>query len=169
MSNFLTIRYHVLALSLITLLFVQCDGEKEGYKGERAAGATDSTGNAYPRDMVQEDTNLEPEDDMPMEVSQISSTIDKQKLLALLMRQKTDMRYRIEELEAAPGDASDNTVVQGDMDKLRLYVDKLDQEIVNVRKAQAGSMKEAAESALGAIKGAGALMQSTVIRVDRGF
>lgn len=79
------------------------------------------------------------------------------------------MTYRIEELEKLPTDASNNTVVQGDVDKLRLYIEKLDLEIVDVRKASPGSMTEVAESALGAIKGAGALMQSTVMRVDRGF
>ena len=131
--------------------------------------AADSGENAYPNDMVKEETNLAEGDNMPMEVAEVTSAIEKQELLALLMRQKTNMSYRIEELENLPTNASDNTVVQGDIDKLRLYLDKLDQEIVDVRKASAGSMKEATESALGAIKGAGALMQSSVIRIDRGF
>ena len=174
MSNFIKIRYGMLAFSLVALLSVGCGSEGEDYKEEQeatgeAAGATDSAGNAYPRDMVVEETNLEEDDNMPMEVGEATSAIEKQKLLALLMRQKTDMLYRIEELENMPGDASDNTVVRGDIDKLRLYIVKLDQEIVDVRKAQTGSMKEATESALGAVKGAGALMQSTVMRIDRGF
>ena len=169
MSDFPSIRSGIAVLSLTTFLFVQCGNEGEDYKGAQEAGATDSTGSAYPRDKVVDETNLEEGDTMPMEIGGATSTIEKQELLALLMRQKTDILYRIEELQAAPGDASDNTVVQGDVDKLRLYVDKLDQEIVGVRKAQADSMKEATESALGAIKGAGALMQSTVMRIDRGF
>ncbi len=130
---------------------------------------TDSAGNAYPSDMVKDETNLAPGDNMPMEIGGITSSLEKQQLLALLMRQKTNMAYRIEELEDMPGDATDNTVVRGDIDKLRLYIDKLDQEIVDVRKAQPESMMEATESALGAIKGAGALMQSSVMRIDRGF
>ena len=123
----------------------------------------------YPTEKIADETNLEEDDNMPMETTEVTSSIKKQQLLALLMRQKTDMSYRIDELENAPGSPANNTVVQGDIDKLRLYVEKLDQEIVDVRKAQTGSMKEATESALGAIKGAGALLQSTVIRVDRGF
>ena len=166
MSHFSGLRYHVMILSLTTLLFVQCGGE-ENQEGQ--ADATDSTGNAYPRDEVKEETNLEEDDTMPMEVGEAASAIEKQQLLALLMRQKTDMLYRIEELENTPADDTDNTVVEGDLDKLRLYVEKLDQEIVDVRKASPGAMKAATESALGAIKGAGALMQSAVMRIDRGF
>ena len=129
----------------------------------------DSSQNDYPRDKVQEETNLEEDDYLPMELGEATSLIEKRKLMALLIRQKNDMEERINELENMPGDASDNTVVQGDIDKLRLYLDKLDLEILKVRKVQAGSMKEVSESALGAVKGAGALMQSSVMRIDRGF
>ena len=129
----------------------------------------DSSQNDYPRDKVQEETNLEEDDYLPMELGESTSLIEKRKLMALLIRQKNDMEERINELENMPGDASNNTVVQGDIDKLRLYLDKLDLEILKVRKVQAGSMKEVSESALGAVKGAGALMQSSVMRIDRGF
>ena len=129
----------------------------------------DSSQNDYPRDKVQEETNLEEDDYLPMELGESTSLIEKRKLMALLIRQKNDMEERIKELENMPGDASNNTVVQGDIDKLRLYLDKLDLEILKVRKVQAGSMKEVSESALGAVKGAGALMQSSVMRIDRGF
>lgn len=170
MNRFFTMRYRLLALSLTALLFVRCGSEGEDYKENQAGtgDGADTTVAGYPSDKVQEETNLEEGDD-PMEVSEITSSLEKQKLLALLMRQKMDMSYRIEELANAPGNSADNTVVQGDIDKLQLYMDKLDQEIVDIRKAPTGSMKEATESALGAIKGAGALLQSTVMRIDRGF
>ena len=168
------------AIALASLLFfTQCGGYGEDYmENEDEATATDTTatdsiaeGVAYPRDEVLEETNLEADGDynLPMEMGEAASRIEKKQLLALLMRQKTDMMYRIEELEALPGDASDNTVVRGDIDKLRTYIAKLEAEIVDVRKAQVGSMPEVAESALAAVKGAGALMQSSVIRIDRGF
>ena len=157
------------------LLLTQCgDSGEDHMESEGATASTDSTGNAYPRDKVQDadEVNLSAEDgeyDLPMDLGGAVSRIEKRKMLALLMRQKTDLMYRIEELEALPGDASDNTVVEGDIDKMRTYISKLDAEIVGVRKADEGSMKAAAASALAAVKGAGALMQSSVIRIDQGF
>ena len=171
MNNSFRSPYALLTVLLSLALFFRCGEGGSDYKeneGEETA-TTDSAGNAYPRDMVKEETNLAPSDVMPMEIGGITTSLEKQQLLALLMRQKTDMAYRIEELERMPGDASDNTVVQGDIDKLRAYIDKLDEEIVDVRKAQVGAMEGATESALGAIKGAGALLQSSVMRIDRGF
>lgn len=156
------------------LLFTRCGGYGEDYmEGDDEAAATDSVASdvAYPRDEVREETNLEADGDysLPMEMGEAASRIEKKEILALLLRQKTDMMYRIEELEALPSDASDNTVVRGDIDKLRTYIGKLEAEIVDVRKAKVGSMPEVAESALAAVKGAGALMQSSVMRIDRGF
>lgn len=171
MNNSFRSPYALLVVVLSLALFFRCGEGGSDYKEneDEETATTDSAGNAYPRDMVKEETNLEADDAMPMEIGGITSSLEKQQLLALLMRQKTDMTYRIEELQRMPGDASDNTVVRGDIDKLRTYIAKLDEEIVDVRKAQAGAMEEATESALGAIKGAGALMQSNVIRIDRGF
>ncbi len=166
---------------LIGGLLIGCGEPNQDYKNDdddrsaeatangdrQATMASDSSQNDYPRDKVQENTNLE--DNEPMEIGAVTSLIEKQELLALLLRQKNDMEQRVNELENTPGNAANNTVVQGDVDKLRLYLDKLDLEILKVRKAQAGSMKEVSESALGAVKGAGALMQSSVMRIDRGF
>lgn len=173
-------------VSLVTVLLtggllMGCGEPNQDYKiddNDRSGQATaenqvatdaDSDENAYPRDEVLDETNLEEDDYLPMEIGEVTSLIEKRELMALLLRQKNDMVQRVNELEDRPGDASDNTVVQGDIDKLRLYLDKLDLEILKVRKAQAGSMKEVSESALGAVKGAGALMQSSVMRIDRGF
>ena len=160
-------------------LLTYCGDYGEDYKGEDenetvAAGDSANAANAYPRDEVREpeEVNVSAEDDeyeLPMETEAAVSLMEKRQILALLRRQKTNMLDRIEELEDLPGDASDNTVVRGDIDKLRLYVDKLDKEIVDVRKADVGSMQAAAESALAAVKGAGALMQTPNIRIDRGF
>lgn len=160
MNNFFKSAYYLLPLLFCAVLFVQCSDEKTDTAG---------TEDAYPADMVKEETNMASGNDMPMEIGEVTSAIEKQQLLALLMRQKTNVHYRIGELKNMPGDASNNTIVRGDIDKLRMYMDKLDQEIVDVRKAQAGTMKEVTESALGAIKGAGALMQSSIIRIDQGF
>lgn len=175
MKIFLERSLFVFALLTFAGILTYCGGYGEDYKGENeAAEATDSTNtaNAYPRDEVRDDTNLEAEDaeyDLPIEAGEAVSLMEKRKILALLRRQKTSVLDRIEELEDLPGDASDNTVVRGDIDKLRLYVDKLDKEIVDVRKANAGSMQAAAKSALAAVKGAGALMQTPNMRIDRGF
>ena len=179
--NTLFNRVSLVAISLVGGLLIGCGEPNQDYKNDdddRSAeaiaddqAATDDSSdlNAYPRDEVRDDTNLEEDDYLPMETGAVTSLIEKRKLMALLVRQKNDMEERVNELENMPGDASDNTVVQGDIDKLRLYLDKLDLEILKVRKVQAGSMKEVTESALGAVKGAGALMQSSVMRIDRGF
>ena len=148
--------YYLLTIVLGLTLFFRC-------------GDSDNNQNDYPSNMVKDDTNLDPGDNMPMDIGAAVSAIEKQQLLALLMRQKTNMHYRIEELKNMPGDAFDNTVVRGDIDKLRKYMTTLDQEIVNVRMARGGAMEEVSEAALGTIKAAGALMQSSVIRIDRGF
>lgn len=173
-------RAFLIAILLVGGLLVRCGEPNQDYRkdgDDRRADTTttaansqnagDSSQNDYPRDKVQEETNLE--DNTPMELGEVTTLIEKRELMALLLRQKNDMEQRINELENQPGNASNNTVVQGDVDKLRLYLDKLDLEIVKVRKAQAGSMGEVSESALGAVKGAGALMQSSVMRIDRGF
>ncbi len=171
-------RASLVAICLIGGLLIGCGEPDQDYKnddddrsveviGDDQAATDDQ--NAYPRDEVQDETNLDPDDYLPMEVGEVTSLIEQRKLLALLLRQKNDMEQRVNELEDMPGDASDNTVVKGDVDKLRLYLVKLDLEILKVRKAQPGSMREVSESALGAVKGAGALMQSSVMRIDRGF
>jgi hypothetical protein len=176
--NTLFNRVSLVATWLVGGLLIGCGEPNQDYKNDNDdqsaeiiaddQGATDNP-NAYPRDKVLDETNLEEDDYLPMEIGEATTLIEKRKLMALLIRQKNDMEERINELENMPGDASDNTVVQGDIDKLRLYLDKLDLEITKVRKVQAGSMEEVSESALGAVKGAGALMQSSVMRIDRGF
>ena len=188
--NTLLNRVSLVAIGLVGGLLIGCGEPNQDYMNDNAdqsdeaiaddqAAAEDQVAtddqattdnpNAYPRDEVLDETNLDEDDYLPMEIGEATSLIEKRKLLALLIRQKNDMEERVNELERMPGDASDNTVVQGDIDKLRLYLDKLDLEILKVRKVQAGSMKEVSESALGAVKGAGALMQSSVMRIDRGF
>lgn len=179
--NTLFNRFTLVAVLLTGGLLIGCGEPNQDYKkddddrsaeviadGQEATDA-DRDPNAYPRDEVREDTNLEEDDYFPMEIGEVTSLIEKRKLMALLLRQKNDMENRINELEDRPGDASDNTIVQGDIDKLRTYIVKLELEIVDVRKARAGAMEEVTESALGAVKGAGALMQSSVMRIDRGF
>lgn len=145
------------------------DRSVEAIADQQAATDADSNPNAYPRDEVLDDTNLEEDDYLPMEIGDVTSWVEKRELLALLLRQKNDMNLRINELENMPGDASDNTIIQGDIDKLRAYLVTLDREIVEVRRTQPGAIAEVVESALGTVKGAGALMQSSVMRIDRGF
>lgn len=171
-------RVFLVAIWLVGGLLIGCGEPDQDYRDDNndrddeatteVQAATDDP-DAYPRDEVLDETNLDQDDYLPMEVGEVTSLIEQRKLLALLLRQKNDMEQRVNELENMPGDASDNTVVKGDIDKLRLYLVKLDLEILKVRKARPGSMREVSESALGAVKGAGALMQSSVMRIDRGF
>ena len=137
----------------------QSSGSQEGQYNEDEA--------MYPEEKVLDNTNLD--SDKPMETGSAISLIEKRELLATLMRQKTEIMYRIEELSSQSQNQDTATVVGGNVDKLRTYLDQLDDEITKVRAADPNNMQEVGESAQAAIKASGALMQSSVMRIDRGY
>ena len=120
----------------------------------------------YPEEKVLDETNLDSE--KPLETGTAISLIEKRELLASLMRQKTEIMYRIAEL-SEQSRQNPTTVIRGDIDKLQVYLEKLDKEITKVRAASPNDMQAVGESAKAAIKASGALMQSSVMRIDRGF
>ena len=164
------------------VLSVGCD-RGDNYKRENGTSETDiradqSSGNdqesqydeneaEYPEEKVLDDTNLD--SDQPLETGAAISLIEKRKLLASLMRQKTEIMYRIEELSSQSRNQDTASVISGDIDKLRTYLDQLDDEITKVRVANPNDMQQVEESAQAAIKASGALMQSAVMRIDRGY
>ncbi len=96
-------------------------------------------------------------------------SIDKDILLSTLNLQKTLVSDRIEALQQEPGNSADSSILQGDVTKLRTYLEKLDVEITKVRMVNKENFDEVARSAQGAIKGAGALMQNDRIQIQQGF
>ena len=163
------------------ILSTSCD-RGDNYKRESDQSETDIRANQssdsqegqynedeamYPEEKVLDNTNLD--SDKPMETGSAISLIEKRELLATLMRQKTEITYRIEELSSQSQNQDTATVVGGNIDKLRTYLDQLDDEIAKVRAANPNNMQEVGESAQAAIKASGVLMQSSVMRIDRGY
>lgn len=130
-------------------------------------GQYDENEAKYPEEKVLDNTNLD--NDQPLETGAAISLIEKRELLASLMRQKTEMMYRIEELSSQSQNQDTASVISGDVDKLRTYVDQLDDEITKVRVANPNNMQQVGESAQAVIKASGTLMQSAVMRIDRGY
>ena len=180
--NYLFKRVFFLSALVGSLMFsVSCD-RGDDYKREEDTSETDIRANQnaqegqydedeneamYPEEKVLDDTNLD--NDQPLETGSAISLIEKRELLALLMRQKTEMMYRIEELSSQAQNQDTASVISGDIDKLRTYVDQLDDEITKVRVATPNDMQEVGKSAQAIIKASGALMQNAVMRIDRGY
>lgn len=164
------------ALVLIGGLFLASCDRGDEYKQAEGDGATASAGDStsgeyneeeaqYPEEKVQDDTNLDDED--PLTLTSGHEDIQKRVLMASLLRQKNDLQNRIREIKSQSGSAT--TPPAAEMDQMETYVGRLDEEITKVRQASSGSLGQVEESAQGAIEGAGALIQSTFIRVDSGF
>lgn len=137
--------------------------------GLAACGGEESEGVEYPDDMVLEDTNLDSE--QPLELSKEFESVEKRILMASLMRQRNDLEYRIREIKTSVDTAINPYPAPpaGDLEQLIDYVDKIDSEIAKVRNTPTESLSSVQEAAMAAIEGAGALLQSSYMRIDSGF
>lgn len=121
----------------------------------------------YPTDKIKDETNLNSND--PMELDSDFESVQKKKLLATLNRHRTNLERTISDLEKAPGDSEDASTIAGNIEKLKLYREKIDLEIAKVRAVGEENFAEVAENAQAAMKGSGALMQSENMRIQRGY
>lgn len=145
--------------TVFTLMLFACGGDDK-----EPATSTEPESLAYPEDKVIDDTNLDTR--QPLEFDTEFESIEKRILIASLMRQKTDLEYRIREIKNQPGGT---TPPAGDLAQLQTYVDKISKEISQVRQTPDENLAEVEETATAAIEGAGALLQSSYIRIDSGF
>lgn len=121
----------------------------------------------YPEEKIQEETNLE-EDDDPLELDGVLS-VQRKMLIATLNGQRNDLEAYIRTLQQAPGTTEDSSVLEGNVEKLKTYLNKLDLEMAKVRAAEEENFGQVAESAQAAIEGAGALVASRNMRIDQGY
>ncbi|MEK6476322.1 hypothetical protein WJR50_02270 [Catalinimonas sp. 4WD22] len=171
------------------MFFAACDpqpkGPKVGEEGEEpeayglqeedlpggddeAVAASESEYNEdsamYPEEKVLENTNME--DGEPVALSTDVFRLEKQKLLSTLNLHKTELENHIRNLEAKPGDQEDASVLEGNIEKYRTYLGKLDKEIAQVNAAEEDDFEEVVPSAQAAIKGAGALINTRDMRIN---
>lgn len=159
-------RSSVSLFSIAFLLFglLACGGDEK-----EPATSTEPESIAYPEDKVLENTNLN--DRQPLELDKEFESVEKRILIASLMRQRNDLEYRIREIKTSV----DTTInpypapPAGDLEQLITYVDKIDLEIAKVRRTPNENLEEVQKAAMGAIEGAGALLQSSYMRIDSGF
>ncbi|MFP4091145.1 MAG: hypothetical protein ACLFUB_17890 [Cyclobacteriaceae bacterium] len=121
----------------------------------------------YPSDKIQEETNLN--SNKPMQLDSEFASVQVKKLYATLNRRKTQLENQIRELENMPGNSEDSSVIQGNIEKLKLYREKLDTEIAKVLSLDEENYEEVLESAQAAMKGSGALMQEKDMRIQQGY
>jgi len=143
------------------------DNQAERVEYGKADTSYDAQAAQYPADKIREETNLNSND--PLQLESGFRSIEKEKLLSTLNRQKTNIESRIRELEKMPGDAEDATTIEGNINRLKLYHEKIDNEITKVRSVEERDFEEVAESAQATIKGSGALLQSENMRIQRGY
>lgn len=161
--------------SLLTLMiaaplfFYQCGGsDEEGASSEKADTASFNEEEAmYPAEKVQENTNLT--DDEPLEMGKPFWSIDKSILLATLNKHKTEIQYKIEELESSPVSGAGTGASQASPQELKSYVEQLDEAITNVRMASEANFPQVAESAQEVIQTIGGKLVSSYLRIERGF
>ncbi|MEM9671522.1 MAG: hypothetical protein ACFB15_29465 [Cyclobacteriaceae bacterium] len=132
-----------------------------------ACGGEEPEGTESSDDMVSESTN--PDGQQPLELSVEFETVEKRILIASLMRQRNDLQYRIQEIKSAADTTINTASPAGDLEQLQTYVDSIDKEIANVRNTPSENLREAEETAMAAIEEAGALLQSSYMRIDSGF
>lgn len=135
-------------------------------------GEADSTYNPqaaqYPADKIKDETNLNSND--PMELDSDFESVKKKKLMATLNRHRTEVDNRIRELQNMPGNSEDSSIVAGNVEKLKLYREKLDLEIAKVIAVEDENvLEEVTESAQAAIRGAGALIQNETMQIQQGY
>jgi len=145
------------------------DNEAREVEFGRADTAYDSEDAMYPASKIQEDANLNSNDPLALDSDMYS--VEKKKLLATLNRHATMIENRIRELRKQPGNSEDSSTVAGNIEKLKVYKRKLDLELAKVRTVNEAdaAAEEVFESAQAAIKGAGAVMQSKDMRIQRGY
>ncbi|MEQ9442093.1 MAG: hypothetical protein RIG62_23840 [Cyclobacteriaceae bacterium] len=150
-----------------TFLLGSCDRGEDYKQNDDASSAEYNEDEAmYPEEKVQDDTNLEDGDPLSMEGG--SENIEKRILMASLLRQKTDIEDRIREMKMQPVSV-DASSPAGNLNELEGYVAQLDKEITQVRRTPDNRLSQIQKSAMSTIEEAGALLQTTYIRVDRGF
>ena len=166
-------------LIVATIVLAACSRNDEyGTKAEESSEPTDAAYSEadsaydpeaaqYPIDKIKQETNLD--DNMPLELDSQSESVQKKKLLATLNRHRTNLEKTIADLKKEPGNTEDATTIAGNLEKLELYRNKIDQEIANVRAASDSTLEKVAENAMAAIKGSGALMQSENMRIQQGY
>ncbi len=158
-------------LVAVALIFSQCGGSGNYKENKDAASKTadyDENEAMYPEEKVQNNTNLE--DNQPLELNgEGYENLDKKTLLATLNKQKELIEDRMEEMENTPQNDADNSTVEGNIQQLRVYKKKIDDEITKVRNASDDQIAKVSKTAQAAIKGAGAIMQSRRMQLDRGF
>lgn len=135
-------------------------------------GEADSTYNPqaaqYPADKIKDETNLNSND--PMELDSDFESVKKKKLMATLNRHRTEVDNRIRELQNMTGNSEDSSIVAGNVEKLKLYREKLDLEIAKVIAVEDENvLEEVTESAQATIRGAGALIQNEDMQIQQGY
>ena len=143
------------------------DNEAIGVEYGEADTTYDPQAAQYPTDKIKDETNLNSND--PMELDSDFESVQKKKLLATLNRHRTNLERTISDLKNAPGDSGDSSTIAGNIEKLKLYREKIDLEIAKVRAVNEENFAEVAENAHAALKGSGALMQSENMRIQRGY
>ncbi|WKN46146.1 hypothetical protein [Tunicatimonas pelagia] len=113
-----------------------------------------------------ESEETEVSEEAGLEMKTEFESVEKRVLMASLIRQKTDLEYRIREIQSHPGGT---TPPAGDLGQLKTYVDDISREITKVRQTPDGQLAEVEKTAMAAIEGAGALLQSSYMRIDSGF
>lgn len=158
-------------LMSVMLIGAACDSENRSEDESQYPGITDeeeynyTEGSAkYPDEKVMDSTNLA--DGQPVDLNTGVFRLDKQKLLSTLNLHKTELENHIRNLEAEPGDQEDASVLEGNVEKYRTYLDKLDKEIAQVNAAEEDDFEEVVPSAQAAIKGAGALINTRDMRIN---
>lgn len=143
------------------------DNEAPGVEYGEAEGEFSEEEAQYPAEKIREETNLNSND--PLELDTEFMSVAKKMLMATLNGQRTDLEYHIRDLQQSPGNSEDSSILAGNIEKLRLYLEKLDLEMAKVRVADEESFEEVAENAQAAIKGAGALIVSRRMRITQGY
>lgn len=121
----------------------------------------------YPAEKIEEETNLNSND--PLELDAEFMSVAKKMLMSTLNGHRTDLEYHIRELQQTSGNSEDSSVLAGNVEKLKLYLVKLDLEMAKVRAVDEKNFGEVAENAQAAIKGAGALIASRKMRITQGY
>ncbi|MDF9800187.1 hypothetical protein OKW21_005450 [Catalinimonas alkaloidigena] len=159
-------------LSISVLLFsvmlmgAACDSNPDNNAEDNSLGEAeyDEDSAMYPEEKVMDSTNLA--DGQPVDLNTGVFRLDKQKLLSTLNLHKTELENQVRALEAKPGDQSDESVIEGNIEKYKTYLEKLDREIAQVNAADEENFSEVVPSAQAAIKGAGALINTRDMRIN---
>ncbi|WPP48497.1 hypothetical protein [Catalinimonas niigatensis] len=140
---------------------------QKNQENDVAAGEFSEEEAMYPAEKIEEETNLNSND--PLELDAEFMSVSKKMLMSTLNGHRTDLEHHIRELQQTPGNSEDSSVLAGNVEKLRLYLKKLDIEMAKVRGVDEENFGEVAESAQATIQGAGALIASRRMRITQGY